>query len=121
MYFFTYQCYIFSGSQKNERRYNLEVGCGYGIPFFISLLTIIVEFSAEKCFPIKPRFGNVKCFFASKVNDSDYSYKTEDNTESINNCRRTCRRNLVLPCHWTDAFTKLCHVRFYCCLHPCPQ
>ena len=66
MYFFTYQCYIFSGSQKNERRYNLEVGCGYGIPFFISLLTIIVEFSADKCFPIKPRFGDEKCFFAGK-------------------------------------------------------
>ena len=69
--------YFFSGSQQDDRRYRLEICFGYGIPLSISILTIFVEFSTDKCFPIKPNFGDEKCFFAGK-----YSFGMIDDQDS---------------------------------------
>ena len=57
---------LLSGSQQDDRRYRLQLCFGYGIPLLISILTIIVELSTDKCFSIKPRFGDENCFFGGE-------------------------------------------------------
>ena len=52
--------------QKSDKRYKFEIGFGYGIAFFISILTIIEEFGGNKCSPVRPGFGDEKCDFSGE-------------------------------------------------------
>ena len=56
---------FFSGSHSNDKRYRMEMLGSYGAPLIISVLTAIVETTAERCSDIRPRFGEESCFFAS--------------------------------------------------------
>ena len=58
--------YFFSGSRSTDLRYRIGLAIGYGVPFFISFLTGIVEATAPRCSSIKPRFIEGSCFFSSK-------------------------------------------------------
>ena len=64
----------------------------------------MVEFSTDKCFPIKPGFGDEKCFFAGKDVFVMIHNKRAENNEPIHHFRRTFKRTMVLPSHWTYAF-----------------
>ena len=57
----------YRGTASTFRRYRFEIIGGYGFPLIISLLTVIVEFAAERCSHFRPRFGEEHCFFAGKV------------------------------------------------------
>lgn len=57
---------IFSGSRCTDKRYRIAIIIGYGVPFAIALLTGIVEAAGSKCCPVRPRFSETSCFFASK-------------------------------------------------------
>ena len=51
----------------SERRYRLEMSLGYAVPVLITLVTAIVEFSADKCNIARPRFAEEECFFAGNT------------------------------------------------------
>ena len=57
----------FRGHPSNSKRYKILVSCSYGLPMIVSILTVIVEFSAPKCAPYRPRFGEESCFFSGKL------------------------------------------------------
>ena len=61
---FIFNCPICRGNPSNSKRYKILVGCSYGLPLVVSLLTIIVEFGAPQCASYRPRFGEESCFFS---------------------------------------------------------
>ena len=50
-----------SESTSKHRR---NVGIGYSVPAFITLLTLLAELALNRCAWGKPRFGEESCFFA---------------------------------------------------------
>ena len=65
---------FFSGSRSTDLRYRIGLAIGYGVPFFISFLTGIVEATAPRCSSIKPRFIEGSCFFSSKSMGTTSTY-----------------------------------------------
>merc|ERR1711994_1030806 len=55
------------GNPSNSKRYKILVGCSYGLPLIVTLLTLIVEFGAPQCASYRPRFGEESCFFSGKI------------------------------------------------------
>lgn len=55
------------GNQTNGKRYSYQLLFAYISPLFITLLMLIVEFSASRCNPFRPRIAENSCFFGSKT------------------------------------------------------
>ena len=54
----------FRGKPANKLRYRRTIVISYGFPAFVSLCTLIAEYSAPRCATFRPRFGEEGCFFA---------------------------------------------------------
>ena len=52
------------GKPANKVRYRRTIVVSYGFPAFVSLCTLIAEYSAPRCATFRPRFGEEGCFFA---------------------------------------------------------
>lgn len=52
---------------SSEKRYRIEMLCGYLLPLFVTLSTLIVEIWAPRCASYRPRFGERHCFFTDPV------------------------------------------------------
>ena len=70
---FILNLYTCRGNPSNSTRYRILVGCSYGLPLIVSLLTIIVEFGAPQCASYRPRFGEESCFFSGNIFISFFS------------------------------------------------
>ena len=49
---------------STAKRYKRNKIIGYSVPIAITLLTLIMELSLDKCARGKPRFGEESCYFA---------------------------------------------------------
>ena len=49
---------------NSANRYKRNVAIGYCVPIVITLLTLTMELSLDKCATGKPRIGEESCFFA---------------------------------------------------------
>ena len=64
---------------STAKRYKRNVAIGYSVPIAITLLTLMVELSLEKCARGKPRFGEEACFFAGIQGISNLSAVIDKN------------------------------------------
>ena len=48
----------------------------YGFPAFVSLCTLIAEYSSPRCATFRPRFGEEGCFFAGILFSKNSNSKT---------------------------------------------
>ena len=54
------------GEHCTNKRYRIEIVVGYGVPFVITLITILADSVAPKCSPLKPGIGDLSCFFTDQ-------------------------------------------------------
>ena len=71
---------FFRGNPSNSKRYKILVGCSYGLPLIVTILTLIVEFGAPQCASYRPRFGEESCFFSGYLHSSYVCSNTHKNS-----------------------------------------
>ena len=59
----------------NAKRYKRNKVIGYSVPIAITLLTLIMELSLDKCAKGKPRFGEESCYFAGLSRNFRSTYR----------------------------------------------